>query len=233
MNKGKRKTISQYSGTLTPSQIAAGMNAAARNASRLLEDAKAMLEAKRYPTACALAILSIEESGKTFILRGLSIAPNEQELKRAWKDYRNHQAKNVAWIITELAVKGARKLEDLAPIFDQNSDHPAVLDTVKQIAFYTDCYGDAHWSVPERVIDEDLARVLVMTAKVLIRAPKASTREIELWIKHMAPVRGTPATKSALKAYWMALIEAGLSEHTLEELSQFLGIEFDGPNTIH
>ena len=51
------------------------MNAARRNARRLAEDAKLLLEAGRYPTATALAVLSIEESGKMSILRGFCVHP--------------------------------------------------------------------------------------------------------------------------------------------------------------
>jgi AbiV family abortive infection protein len=40
------------------------MNAAARNAARLVSDAEILLGAKRYPSAAALAVLAIEESGK-------------------------------------------------------------------------------------------------------------------------------------------------------------------------
>jgi catechol 2,3-dioxygenase-like lactoylglutathione lyase family enzyme len=46
----------------------------------------------------------------------------------------------------DFAAKGARTIEDMRPIVDPNSNHPTVLDTIKQIALYTDCYGDAHWS---------------------------------------------------------------------------------------
>ncbi len=55
------KVMPLYKGRLSAGQIAAGMNAARKNAKRLLEDAKLLLEAKRFPTACSLAILSIEE----------------------------------------------------------------------------------------------------------------------------------------------------------------------------
>ena len=59
----------QYRGRLTNRQIAEGMTAAAANARRLLSDAVLLLEAERWPTAAALAILAIEEAGKQAILR--------------------------------------------------------------------------------------------------------------------------------------------------------------------
>ena len=58
-------TPPRFRGRLSPKQVAVGMNAAARNAARLVSDAEILLEAKRYPSAAALAVLAIEESGET------------------------------------------------------------------------------------------------------------------------------------------------------------------------
>jgi len=44
-----------YRGRLSPRQVAEWMNAASRNAVRLLKDAEILFEAKRYPSAAALA----------------------------------------------------------------------------------------------------------------------------------------------------------------------------------
>ena len=74
--------LPQYKGKLDPEQIAQGMNAARRNAQRLADDAKLLLSAKRYPTAASLAILSIEESGKVSILRGIAFIPCERSYAR-------------------------------------------------------------------------------------------------------------------------------------------------------
>jgi AbiV family abortive infection protein len=64
-----------YSGPLDALKVAEGINAANRNAQRLATDARILLDVKRYPTAAALAALSIEEGGKSSILRGLALAP--------------------------------------------------------------------------------------------------------------------------------------------------------------
>jgi AbiV family abortive infection protein len=87
-----KKPIRQFSGPLTPRQIADGMNAAARSARRLYEDAEVMAKASRFPTACALAVLSIEEAGKRAVLRQIASAKTDTERKAAWRDYRSHQA---------------------------------------------------------------------------------------------------------------------------------------------
>jgi len=41
----------------------------------LADDAKSLYDLARFPTVTALAILSIEESGKVTTLRGLATAP--------------------------------------------------------------------------------------------------------------------------------------------------------------
>ena len=69
--------LDQYRGTLSPQQIADGMNAAERNAARLLNDAELLLREERHPSATAMAILAIEEAGKNTILRQLSTAKDD------------------------------------------------------------------------------------------------------------------------------------------------------------
>ena len=184
--------LSQYNGELSAAQIAHGMNAACRNARRLADDAKLLLDAGRYPTAASIAALSIEESGKKGVLRGLAFAPNEEVRRRAWKDYRSHRSKNAAWILPELVAKGARDLDSLRLATDSSAEHTALLDQVKQIGLYTDCLGDAHWSEPEKVIDENTSRSLVGTADLLATSGVVTVKEIELWGRaYAACLRGT------------------------------------------
>jgi AbiV family abortive infection protein len=183
---------------------------------------------KRYPGACALAILSIEEAGKLSQLRGIAIAPGERVLKEAWAAYRNHQAKNAHWLVVELVRKGARRLDDLRPIFDTDSDHPALMDTVKQIAFYTDCYGHAHWSEPHEVIDEHLAQMIITIAGILCPKHQIATREIELWIEHVGGVWGTPQMDVAAVEFHRAMQRENLGIHTPEEIEAFFGLTAGG-----
>lgn len=143
----------EYRGPLTAEQIAAGMSAAARNARRLASDARILLEAERVPSAAALAALSIEESGKSSILRGLAVADNPDAIKKGWQSYRDHRSKNGAWILPGLVKAGGRKLGDLRDVVDREGEHTALLNSLKQIGFYTDCYGNAHWSEPDKIFE--------------------------------------------------------------------------------
>ena len=139
------KKLNQFRGRLTLEQIAEGMNAAGHNAVRLVEDAETLLVAERYPSALALVILAIEETGKPPILRRMVTSTDDMAVAELWKDYRSHTKKNVAWTFMELINSAGRtKLEDLRPLYADDAEHPYILDQLKQIAFYTDCLGKAH-----------------------------------------------------------------------------------------
>lgn len=206
------------------------MNAANANACRLVEDAQALLALGRIPTASSLAALSIEESGKVSILRQLAISTSKEEIAAAWKNYRSHTRKNVQWLLPELAKKGARKLEDLRPLFEEDAEHPFVLDQVKQLGFYTDCLGNRHWSVPIDVVDEDLARGLVQVAMLLVGKRETTTEEIELWIRHVgaAPKSDLSAMKRALADWYFAMQATGLISSGINEMERFIneGVTF-------
>lgn len=207
-----QKKLDAYRGELSPAKIANGMTVAVRNARRLANDAATLLAAGSFPTAASLATLAIEEAGKVSILRALALAKSDSEIKDEWKAYRSHTSKNVAWLLPALAASGARQLEDLRPLFNQNSDHPFLLDQLKQLGFYTDCLGAGHWAIPTEVIDENLARMLVSVADVLAKGKDISEKEIQLWIEHVGPVwNKNPAwMKTALANWYAAMQLAGL-----------------------
>ena len=220
---------SEYRGHLTPAQVAEGMNAAKRNARRLAADAKLLLDAGRLPTAAAIAALSIEESGKVSILREIALATSRQELNEVWKRYRDHRSKNGAWILLDLVRQGARRLDDFAEVVNRDGEHTALLNSLKQLGFYTDCYGRAHWSEPARIFEGNeakLAHFLVSLAELLARSSETPTREIELWIGHMRPVWQTPDMAFGLLRFADAMFREGLTATSPNEYARFV---FGGP----
>ena len=224
------KKLDSYKSRLTAEQIADGMNAARENAKRLASDAELLLEASRFPSAASLAILAIEEAGKITVLRGLATAKDDEEVKSCWRAYRSHTKKNVSWILPELVAKGARRLDDLLPLFDESSDHPFVLDQLKQLGFYTDCLDNAHWALPEQSVDEQLATTLVQVAVLLAKGRQATTKEIELWIKHIGPVKGLgmAENKQALINWYAEMQQLGLAPQGENKMEQFVidGLSF-------
>ncbi|HUE91603.1 AbiV family abortive infection protein [Pseudomonas sp.] len=225
-----QKKLDSYKGELSASEIAAGMNAANTNAMRLANDAQKLLETGSFPTAASLAALSIEESGKVSILRQLSTASTAEETKASWKNYRSHTSKNAQWLLPELAIKGARKLEDLRPLFEEGAEHPFILDQLKQLGFYTDCLGNKNWSIPSVVVNEDLSKSLVQTAKLLAGKSEVTTKEIELWIEHVGKASRSDfdAMKEALITWYAAMQDAGLKEGETNSMKNFIenGVAF-------
>ena len=206
------KGLEQWKNSLKPSQVSAGMNAARKNAIRLHEDAELLFSSGRYPSAVSLAILSIEESGKISILRELALAKDGKDVKEAWKSYRSHTKKNASWIFAELVSKGARKLEDFRGLFIEDAEHPALLDNLKQISFYTDCLGKAHWSQPSKVVESDTAKSILGISKLMLSDKEFTEREIELWVEHMKPVWKGPMgpMKNALNEWFKSMVSEGL-----------------------
>ncbi|HVT24972.1 MAG TPA: AbiV family abortive infection protein [Rhizomicrobium sp.] len=225
-----KSSLDQYRGKLNPQQVADGMNAAAKNARRLLYDAELLLRESRFPSATALAILAIEEAGKNTILRQLAASSSDAEIKNAWKGYRSHRQKNLASIVPNLAANGARIIDDFKLAFDGTGNHPAEVDMVKQLAIYTDCLGDAHWSEPDAVIDSNLANQMVKAARIL--APHDdqyihSAREIDLWAHHMGPVMDQPLAvmKAALSKWYEEMRREGLVDSDEDTVRNFIGLQ--------
>jgi AbiV family abortive infection protein len=194
MGKSQRH-VPQYAGALSPLQVAAGINAASANAKRLADDAQLLFERNRYPSALALAALSIEESGKAAILRSIGMATADDELKKLWREYRSHKSKNALWVVVDYIRSGARKLDHFASMFDPSKDHPQVLDELKQLSLYTECVSAEKWSQPEEVVDQALAESIVGVASILAGKKAASEQELEIYFKHMRPVRNGDSAK--------------------------------------
>lgn len=218
--------LKQFKDSLSASQIASGINLAIKNSRRLFEDASLLFDKGRYPSALALAILSIEESGKVSILRSLSLADDGKELKKGWKRYRSHKDKNTHWIALDLMFEGARTLEDLSRIADPDSDHPEILDQLKQVALYTDCLGSVHWSFPEEVIEKDLAAGILRTADIFSRKQSCTEEHISLWIKHMLPVKNHSQStqKKALLNWFTEMKSKGYITEGEIAFKDFLGV---------
>jgi AbiV family abortive infection protein len=223
--------LNQYRGKLDADQIVEGINAAIQNAKRLSNDAKMLLDNGSLPSSVALAILSIEESGKVSILRSMALARDDEERRDLWRDYRWHTKKNVMWILPELVKDGATKLEDFREVFDEDSDHPKVLDQLKQLALYTDCLGSANWSIPDTVIDQSLAKSIVRVADLISTKDEIDPLEIELWVKHLSPVwkSKTEWMKAALENWYKDMQKHGLADPGGNKMRDFIrrGIDID------
>lgn len=219
---GKWDGLDAYRGMISPAQAAQGMNAAIRNSRRLAVDAGLLLDLKSYPTAASLSALAIEECGKVSILRRLSLCLTCEEAAKIWREYRSHRSKNGLWILQKLVGDGAVCLRHLGEAVDANAEHTGILDAVKQLGFYTDCYGSTNWSVPENTIEQPLAAGLVSIADSLSRMSEITEREMELWVQHLGPHNGTPQMADALLQWHKAMVAEGLARESHEQFHSFV-----------
>lgn len=214
--------LQPYAGPLTPAQVTEGIAAAQANAFRLIEDAKFLVEAGRFPSATALAILAMEERGKVIILKRLALASDPVDVKATWREYRNHRAKNAGWIIPQLVGEGARTMKSMGAALDTDSEHAGLLDGLKQVSLYTDCLGACHWSIPKDVIDETLARSIIGSAIVMWGAKAVSLKEVELWGQIVGPFYNQPGMMNAVLRWQEAMNQEGLSDRPVEALEAFM-----------
>jgi hypothetical protein len=129
-------------------------------------------------------------------------------------------------------MEGAKSLDDFRPLFEPETEHPYLLDKVKQISLYTDCLGNAHWSEPSNAIDKRLATMLIQIASLLIPKTEVSEEEVNLWVKHMSSAKGKTYSehKKALLHWYAEIQELGLTsiKHDVTELLDWLGFKIDG-----
>lgn len=203
-----QKNLNQYRDFLTPAQAAEGMNAAMANAKRLACDAELLLAHGRFATAASIAILAIEELGKTGILRGIARASTKSEVQAEWRQYRKHTAKNFLALMPDLVRNGARQMGDFIGMFtEERESERSQFDVVKQLGFYTDCCGAVHWSLPDQVIDEKLATSIVDWAITLTaNKQRVTEQEIDLWAWHMR----TGQTERNILTWCSAMVAADL-----------------------
>lgn len=178
-----------YRGTLNPFQIAEGIRSVKNNGARLFKDAELLYEQKRFPSASSLAILTIEEFGKIPILRRMALANSPNQWQACWRDFSNHLAKSLSWMIPFLIRSDEKSTEDQYRLFKESRD-PELLNSLKQLGFYVGCYGKAHWALPDKVMEQENADVAMRSARIVCMASQPSMYDspsaLREWSVHLA-----------------------------------------------
>jgi AbiV family abortive infection protein len=215
------RRLQQYKGRLTPAQAVIGMNAAAETAHRLYEDAQRLYDTGSFGTAASLAALSIEESGKISIVRWIACCQSDEEAARVWPYYRDHKSKSVMWIIADLVRSGAQFWGDFDSMFDRKSDHTAVLNSVKQLGFYSDCLGKGNWTKPWEAISEAVTTELLLIARILATERVYSIREVELWVEIVGNATEDRWSDKHIRSFYVAMEKEGLGNMSASEVFAF------------
>ena len=205
-----------WRGRLTPAWAAEGINAAFRNAKRLLADAQKLFQSGSYPSALSLAVLAIEEAGKRGIIERILLAKTDRQLKEHWREYTSHTAKNNLWVIPNIVKAGAERVDDFRVLADEGSPHPYVLDDFKMWGLYTECRGIL-WTEPANTITPEMAfETLHLAHKTVANTRDVTQGQMEAYVKHLSPVwaddsrkADSRAVRDAMRAYMKECQERG------------------------
>ena len=188
MAHDSKSKASPYKGTLTAESASIGIGTAKANAKRLLDDAEALIVKERYPSACALACLSIEEISKPAIIRKILLADSPEQVSIGWKLFSSHHDKAAPWIVPHIIHSNLGTYEQFVNAF-MNMRDPVLLDSLKKLSIYCGCYGNCHWADPHKVIEKGQADVVLNSARILILSGQASPLDspsgLRLWQSHM------------------------------------------------
>lgn len=215
MASDRKSKAFPYKGILTPDSASIGIATAKTNARRLLDDAETLSVKERYPSACALACLSIEEISKPAIIRKILLANSPEQVSAGWKLFSSHHDKAAPWIVPHIIHSNPETYEQFVNSFMHMRD-PILLDSLKQLSIYCGCYGHCHWADPHKVIEKDQAAVVLNSARILILSGQASLVDspggLRLWQSHMQGLFsvGSVVANNKIVEFFYRAAESGL-----------------------
>ena len=140
-----------------------GMIACADNASKLAADAGRLYGVRRYSTAGALAIFSLEESGKVLLLSATAaaVAQNKKtDWNEFWRNWRKHDEKVKLASLLDLGAHGKDAAELAVRAFILED-----LSKLRENFIYVDRKG-SRWVAP-KIQDRDWVSELIDAAEAL------------------------------------------------------------------
>jgi AbiV family abortive infection protein len=153
----------EWEGTVSPRKYADGVSACLENSRRLFEDSLTLQKAHRYPSAVALAILSLEEIDKMYRLLRIALIKEPSSLKREWAEWRDHKAK----LKSVLRPIPAEQPKATAEVLSIATVHH-LAQRLKLRSLYVTLLQDGTWSRPGGIITESLCRGMVIPTAFLL-----------------------------------------------------------------
>ena len=156
-----------------PAFVSRYAQAALRNARDLLDDAGVLIDHERWPRACSLAVLALEEAAKAYLCGLLPVLPPEEAADIfAWpfaEMNRGHEIKlGIAGVVNHMLryfTGGPEAPRSLAPALEALEAGSREDNELKQRGFYVG-YGDGQVLLPsdlgEREARESVARAAAL-----------------------------------------------------------------------
>jgi len=211
--------LEPYSGTLTPEDAAAAIQAARLNALDLLASAKLLHDQGRFPHSTALCVLALEEAGKVQIVMSIltGLAGPGQSCESLWRTYRSHTAKTELFnfaIEMRAGVHFPDIGKEILSEVGTAGPTPEDLDAAKQLGLYSDCFkapeGVAVY-LPRNLDCRERSETLIGEADVVIQYLRDYLpAELEVWARHTASARAKGVSfREVLIPLYQELVEKG------------------------
>jgi AbiV family abortive infection protein len=193
-----------FTGALSPADAIAGVRLLQANAMRLVEDAKILLQAERYPSAAMVAVMALDEMSRIFHPLTIAAISGPGRLAEGWKAFRSNR-RDFPW--SAFHREGDR--HDMRPMTD--AELGQMLSLIRRLGRETDCVGPGRWIDPEGLISRDLAAAVVGTAELFCRN-RTGARSMELWIEATGALPQNASVMEILKTYRDLLESEGLAD---------------------
>lgn len=211
--------LEPYSGTLTPEDAAAAIQAARLNALDLLASAKLLHDQGRFPHSTALCVLALEEAGKVQIVLSIltGLGGPGQPCESLWRAYRRHTAKTELFnfaIEMRAGVHFPDIGDDTLSAVGTAGPTPEDLDAAKQLGLYSDCFkapDGVAVHLPRNLDCRERSEALLGEASVVIQYLRDyPLAELEVWARHAAAARAKGVSfREVLKPLYQELVEKG------------------------
>lgn len=195
-----------FTGRLSPGSAIKGVQLLQENAARLTEDAKILLQAKRYPSAAMMAVMALDELSRFFHPLMFAALHTQKQLTEGWKQFRSNRS-NFPWSIFQ------RRIDWLVPGAMSDQELNDMLSFIRALGSGADYIAPGLWLDPKELISAELAASIVGTAELFCKNT-VKPRSMEIWMEAVGSLPRNATIEFALKKYQAMLESEGLAEES-------------------
>jgi AbiV family abortive infection protein len=196
-----------FTGQLSAASAIKGAQLLQENAARLTEDAKILLQAKRYPSAAMMAVMALDELSRIFHPLIFAALHMPKQLAQGWKQFRCER-QGFPWSIFQ------RRIDWLVAGAMSDEELNDMLSFIRALGGGADYIAPGLWIDPKELISAELAASIVGTAELFCKNA-VETKSMEIWMEAVGSLPRNATIEFALKKYQAMLESEGLAEESL------------------
>jgi AbiV family abortive infection protein len=195
-----------FTGPLSVTSAIKGAQLLQENAARLTEDAKLLLQAKRYPSAAMMAVMALNELSRIFHPLILASLRTPKQLVAGWKQFRSNRH-DFAWSIFQ------RRIDWLVAGAMSDQEVNDMLSFISALGSGAEYIAPGLWIDPNELITAELAASIVGTAELFCKKT-VKPRSMEIWMETVGSLPRNATIEVALKKYQAMLESEGLAQES-------------------